>query len=230
MKGMDEQRELAPPWIEHPYISWHSNDWTMGPAGFYLWQWEAWFRALGQSARDDYSSKYPEPEGWSGFYEMKSSVKFSDIIRIMKEAAEGDEFSVREFHESASNAGKERVSGDEGLHLMMGRLLIGLLRAASTRQFNEIEIDNSGDECSIHFVRSDKRFWFDALPQRIFDPLKVHVARICSKEGCQGLGTFFASVKGEQTFARPDGEFKVSVDFGDSSLRLTITELPGTTP
>ena len=75
--GMDRQRELAPPWIEHPYIPRRSNDWTMGPAGFYLWQWEAWFRALGQSARDDYRSKYPEPEGWTGFYEMKASGRMS---------------------------------------------------------------------------------------------------------------------------------------------------------
>jgi hypothetical protein len=230
MEGMDEQRELAPPWIEHPYISWHSNDWKMGPAGFYLWQWEAWFRALTQSARDEYRSKYPEPKGWSGFYLIKISLSMPGIIGIVNEASEDDDFKVREFHESARDVGDEQASGDESLHLMMGQLLIGLLRAASSRQFNEIEIGNSGAECSIHFVRGDKRFWFNALPQRLFDRLKAHFARICSKEDCQGLGTFFASLKRERTFEKPDGEFKISVVFGPSTLRLTITDLQGTTP
>ncbi len=229
MKGMDEQRELAPPWIEHPYISWHSNDRKMGPAGFYLWQWEAWFRALGQSAQDDYRSKYPEPEGWTGFYEMKSSVKFSDIIRIMKEACEGDGTLVREYRGTASDSGNERVSDDEGLHRMMGRLLIGLLRTASSRQFNEIEIDNCGDVCPIHFVQGGERFWFNALPKRLFYPLKAHVARMCGKEDDQGQGTFVVSLHLADTSEKSYGEANVSVDFGDSSLRLTITELPGET-
>ena len=58
-----------------------------------------------------------------------------DIIRIVNEASEDDVTNVIEYHEFASDAGNERVSVDEGLHLMMGRLVIGLLRMASSRQF-----------------------------------------------------------------------------------------------
>ena len=72
----------------------------------------------------------------------------------MKEASEHGLTNVREFHEFASDAGNERVSDDEGLHRVMGRLVIGLLRTASSRQFSEIEIDNCGDSCPIHFVRA----------------------------------------------------------------------------
>jgi hypothetical protein len=229
---MDEQRELAPPWVEFPYLPWLPNGWTMGPAGFYRWRWDAWFRSLNESARNDYKSKYPEPKGWPGFYEVKESAqRMLDLAKTGKEHDETDVTCVvREFYETASDAGSGRVSDHEVLHEPFGRLVILLLREAVARQCNQIEIDDVDDVCPIHFVRGGERFKMDPLPKRLFGAVQRHVARMCGKENCQGQGTFSASLNLPESSAKAYGEAKVSVVFSDSSLRLTIIDLKGAAP
>ncbi|HEV2970567.1 MAG TPA: hypothetical protein VGY55_11410 [Pirellulales bacterium] len=228
---MDEQRELAPPWVEFPYIPWLSNGWAMGPAGFYWWRWEAWFRALSESARNDYKSKYPEPKGWPGFYGLKEPGERPDIVEIVKEYGEIEVINAEEYFETASNADYVLFCDDEAaLRGPLGRLVILLLREAVARQFKEIEIDICGNVCPIHLVRGDERFKMDPLPKRLYRRFSRQVARMCGNEDCQGQGTFSASLDTDAPNAEPYGEVKVSVVFGESSLRLTIIERQGAAP
>jgi hypothetical protein len=227
---MNPQLQLVPPWIAHPFISWPSNEWTNGPAGFYLWQWEAWFRALGEPARDDYRTKYPEPAGWLGFYDRTASLSFPDIIRMVSDTSDFEVTFVSEHREYFSDASSGVPGDDDGLHVMMGRLVILLLREARAGGFNEIEIDNCGEACLIYFVQDGERFWHSDLPNRLIGPLKAHLDRICKMGYGQRQGAFYASLSREEAYSEPAGEFKISVVFEESRLRLTIGERQGTTP
>ena len=222
---MNSQSQLVPPWIAHPYISWPSNEWTNGPAGFYLWQWEAWFRGLTQSARDDYRA----PAGWLGFYVRTASLRFPDIIEMAREASDCEVTFATEHLEYFSEASCEAPSEDS-LHTMMGRLVILLLREARAGGFNEIEIDNCGEDCPIYFVQDGNRHWNSNLPNRLFGSLKAHLDQLCGTDDGQRQGTFYVSLSRGETYSEPAGEFKVSVVFEESKLRLTIAERQGTTP
>ena len=192
---MNSQLQLVPPWIAHPFISWPSNEWTNGPAGFYLWQWEAWFRALGEPARDDYKAKYPEPAGWLGFYDGTASLRFPDIIRMAREASD---FAIEDFREYFSDASSEPLS-DAPLQTMMGRLVILLLREARMRGFSEIEIEICADACPIYFVQDGKRFWH-SLPKRLFGSLKAHLDQLCGTDDGQSQGGFHVSLSREEAY------------------------------
>jgi hypothetical protein len=216
---MDSQRELSPPWIEFPYIRWLSDDWKVGLTGFYWWQLEAWFRALGQSARNDYRSKYAEPEGWHGFYEMIESGRLPDIAEAY--GADPDAGFTRQFYADCGSD-HEVVAHDP-----LERLVILMLREAVASHSNGIEIDDREPECPIHFVRGDERLRMNPLPKRLFVAFKDRVARMCGKEDYQGQGTFVASLNLADTSQKNYGEAKVSVVFGDSNLRLTIIDLTG---
>jgi hypothetical protein len=119
---------------------------------------------------------------------------------------------------------------EEPAHDVFGRLVVVMLREAVARRSNEIQIDVGEDCCPVHFVRGTENLEMDSLPVRIFGPFKDHVASMCGKEDCQGQGTFSATLKGTETSAKAYGEVKVSVVFGDSSLRLTIANVQNTSP
>jgi hypothetical protein len=194
----------------------------MGPAGFYLWQWEAWFRALSRSAQDEYRSKYPEPVDWAGFYEMIESGRLPDIVKPYGDV-DPDAGYTRVYHEHR-HSDHEVVAHDP-----FERLVILMLREAIARHSNGIEIDDREPVCPVHFVRADERLEMTPLPQRLFGPFKDRVARMYGKEDDQGQGTFVVSLNLADTSKKSYGEAKVLVVFGDSSLRLMITELPGGT-
>ena len=215
---MDEQRELAPLWVAFPFIPWLSGGWKMGPAAFYWWQWNGWFRALHEFARNEYKRKFPEPTGWAGFYEATNIGEHSDFMEGHSEI-DPDAFDIREFYE-------HRDSDCKGVsHHPLERLVILMLREAVARRCDGIEIDDREPVCPIRFVRGDERFEIDPLPQRLFGPFRDRVARMCGKEDYQGEGTFVASLNLADSSEKVYGEANVSVGFGDSSLRMTITEL-----
>ena len=76
-KWRDEDGYLAPPWIAFPHIARGSIGWRMGPGEDYWQVFVDWYRGLGESQREQFRSKYPEPdeEGsasglpWTGLYE-----------------------------------------------------------------------------------------------------------------------------------------------------------------
>jgi hypothetical protein len=215
---MDEQRELVPPWVAFPYIPWLSDGWKSGPGAFFWWQWNGWFRALHESARNEYKEKFPEPTGWAGFYETTKTDEQSDFIKEHSEI-DPDADNIREYYETCDSDYKGAS------HDPLERLVILILREAVARRFNEIEIDDRELVCPVRFVRGNERLEIDPLPKRLFGAFKGRVARMCGKEDDQGEGTFVASLNLADTSERDYGEATVSVVFGDSSLRLTIINL-----
>ena len=218
MGGMDQEIELAPLWIAFPNIPWLSGGWASGPGAFYWWRWNGWFRALSEAARSEYKAKYPEPTEWTGFYETTKTGEHSDFLEGHSEI-DPDAFYIREYYETCDSDYKGTS------HDPLARLVILLLREAVARQCNVIEIDDGEDFCPIHFVRGDERFKIDPLPKRLFGAFKGRLARMCGKEDDQGEGTFVVSLNLADSSEKVYGEANVSVGFGDSSLRMTITEL-----
>jgi len=60
--------ELLPPWLEHPHIPLGSIGWRMGYGEEYWFKFRDWFASLESSGRAQVRERYPEPEGWDGFY------------------------------------------------------------------------------------------------------------------------------------------------------------------
>lgn len=117
-------------------------------------------------------------------------------------------------------------SNDEGpVRAVNQRLLVVLLAEAVARRCTEIVIDVHEDLCPVHFGRGDEMLETDSLPLRILDPLKNHLARLCNSQDGQPRGSFTMSLKKAETSVKADREVCVSVAFGDSGLRLTITDL-----
>ena len=122
-------------------------------------------------------------------------------------------------------------SDDDGpLHDAIGRLVTVMLREALESRSSEIQIGVGEDGYAVHFVQGLKKLAMDALPVRLFGPLKDRVARMCGKEDCQGHGTFSALLKRTETSAKGYGEVNVAVVFGDSSLQLTIADFKRSSP
>lgn len=59
---------MNPPWIEFPELPSHSMGWRMGKGESYLDEWVAWLRGLNDTEMEQYANQWPEPEGWSGWF------------------------------------------------------------------------------------------------------------------------------------------------------------------
>ncbi len=64
----EQEKELIPLWQFQPDVPRYSIGWRMGRGEEYRFDWWSWFDSLDQSQKSEYISKYPEPEGWKGFY------------------------------------------------------------------------------------------------------------------------------------------------------------------
>ncbi|MEG4477711.1 hypothetical protein [Microcoleus sp. M2_C2] len=84
---------MNPVWIEFPNIPWGSLGWRMGFGEVYWTQWHDWFRTVDPHLRLSYKAKWPEPEGWTGFYAMVEEGKIPPHIseeRVKVDAAGGE--------------------------------------------------------------------------------------------------------------------------------------------
>ena len=63
---MDELRR--PVWVAFPRTPWGSIGWRMGSGEVYWHDWMDWFRGLQEQERAAFATRWPEPEGWQGFY------------------------------------------------------------------------------------------------------------------------------------------------------------------
>ena len=123
--------------------------------------------------------------------------------------------------------GSEIWSNDEGpIQDVVDRLVLVIVREAVSLRCSEIQVDVGEECCPVHFVRGNEKLERDSLPVRLFGPFKDRVAQMYGKgkEDNQGQGTFSALLKRTETSAKAYGEARVSVTFGSSSLRLTITD------
>jgi hypothetical protein len=84
--------ELKPLWLMFPYQM-GSLGWRMGRGEEYMEVWHAWYAELWpQELRDAYAAKYPEPEGWTGFYRsLDPQVSYlAPVVRLSRRALFGD--------------------------------------------------------------------------------------------------------------------------------------------
>ena len=59
---------MKPLWEEYPGIPWGSIGWRMGAGEDYSIEWNKWYGSLSKEEKEKYKSKWPEHEGWQGFY------------------------------------------------------------------------------------------------------------------------------------------------------------------
>jgi hypothetical protein len=60
---------MVPPWVKYPAIPRASIGWRMGEGEEYWDNFRVWWEQQLPEVRDRVQSTYPEPAGWSGFYE-----------------------------------------------------------------------------------------------------------------------------------------------------------------
>ena len=60
---------MVPPWVKYPAIARASIGWRMGEGEEYWDEFRDWWGAHPVETRRKVQATYPEPEGWSGFYE-----------------------------------------------------------------------------------------------------------------------------------------------------------------
>jgi hypothetical protein len=60
---------MVPPWVKYPAIPRASIGWSMGEGEEYWDAFRAWWAAQPIELRVRVRASYPEPEGWSGFYD-----------------------------------------------------------------------------------------------------------------------------------------------------------------
>ena len=64
------QREPPlPPWLAFPALEPASIGWRMGGGEDHIYKLVVYFRYCSQDEKDEYKRRYPEPPGWSGWYE-----------------------------------------------------------------------------------------------------------------------------------------------------------------
>ena len=64
---------LVPPWLMCQGIVRGDPSWQSGKPAEYLAKWVAWYQSIPAEGRTGYSVVFPEPKGWSGFYESLAS-------------------------------------------------------------------------------------------------------------------------------------------------------------
>jgi hypothetical protein len=182
-----------------------------------MWTWTNWFQALSAEAKGEYKTRFPEPARWAGFYEFVETGKPNLALLKKSNALRFESDRVFEGGTSAKESGLQDIS-----HHPLDRLVILLLREAITLGFSGIEIWDREPVCSIYYVRGDEKQGRDSPPRRLFHALRLRMARMCGIEDCLGTGTFATQLDiGEASIGR-DREVRVSVDFGDSHMHLTI--------
>jgi hypothetical protein len=66
---------LPPPWIKYPEIERCSIGWRMGYGESYLCEWSPWYCGLSEAGKMRYQERYPEPEGWSGYWREDNAAR-----------------------------------------------------------------------------------------------------------------------------------------------------------
>lgn len=61
---------MKPPWLEFPDLPRGCMGWRMNGGEDYMDDWIRWYRGLMSQKRKEYRDRYPEPEGWRGFYKQ----------------------------------------------------------------------------------------------------------------------------------------------------------------
>jgi hypothetical protein len=61
---------VEPPWKQLPDLPRLSIGWRMGLGQEVRIRFYDWFGALDSSAQQAYRDKHPEPDGWTGYYQM----------------------------------------------------------------------------------------------------------------------------------------------------------------
>ena len=64
------ETELEPPWITMPDYPMISMAWKMGSGELVSWKFQIRYRALSKSSKENFRRKFPEPEGWEGYYSL----------------------------------------------------------------------------------------------------------------------------------------------------------------
>lgn len=65
---MPSSDNLEPLWCQFPTIPWGSAGWRMGHGDVYWHKWHSWWIALTAEGKLMYQSRWPEMQGWEGFY------------------------------------------------------------------------------------------------------------------------------------------------------------------
>lgn len=60
--------ETEPPWVAAPTIVRGDMAWQMGGWSTYILSYERWFRSLSHDSRAAHIDRFPEPNGWKGYY------------------------------------------------------------------------------------------------------------------------------------------------------------------
>ena len=69
MDEKDTDGLMAPPWIKNPAMPRASIGWRMGYGEEYWDEFRVWWLAQTAEVRVRVQTNYPEPPGWSGFYQ-----------------------------------------------------------------------------------------------------------------------------------------------------------------
>lgn len=60
---------MTPPWDKYPELGRGRIGWRMGYGEEYMNSFWQWFSRLPDGEKSAYETRFPEAEGWSGFYE-----------------------------------------------------------------------------------------------------------------------------------------------------------------
>jgi hypothetical protein len=121
--------ERKPVWAAFPKIPWGSIGWRMGPGEDYWHAWVPWFKEQSVEARASFKGKWPEPEGWEGFYAfVETGAKPPWLLERQARSAAAaippapDETEITEYHrilwlirQHMKSAGHEHPGEDEAL-------------------------------------------------------------------------------------------------------------------
>jgi hypothetical protein len=66
--SFDEEGLPVPPWVKYPNIPLGSIGWRMGLGEDYLSKFASRYCAQKRQVQVNVMRKYPEPQGWEGFY------------------------------------------------------------------------------------------------------------------------------------------------------------------
>jgi hypothetical protein len=116
-------------------------------------------------------------------------------------------------------------TGSDGEHIVdnpIERLAMLMIREAVQLHCHEIQLDVVDNACPMHYLRGDERLERDTLPQRLFAPLRDHLARVCGQPIGAEPQTFLTSVRTTDTASERPLQVEVSVTGSENGLRLTI--------
>ena len=68
--NFDRKITLEPPWITMPGYSMSNMVWRMGGGENFSLIFQRRYRSLSESSKENFRRKYPEPEGWKGYYSL----------------------------------------------------------------------------------------------------------------------------------------------------------------